>query len=137
MSIESRTQKQGFTLLELVTALAIFTIVLGATAQALISYYTALDFQDQRNTALRHCTAVISQMREVRDDNPDDFPGAIVARWPDDGAVADVPTMRAEAVNVSYVNPNADPLEVTVRTQWVDLHGRPATFSVSTMLTGV
>ena len=137
MSVDLRTDKHGFTLLELVTAMAIFTMVLGATAQALISYYTALDFQNQRNSALRHCTAVISQMREERDNSPDDFPDAVVARWPNDTAVAGAGSMRAEIVDVNYTNPNGDPLEVTVRSQWVDLRGRPAAMSVTTLLTGV
>lgn len=137
MSVDLRTDRHGFTLLELVTAMAIFTIVLGATAQALVSYYSALDFQNQRNSALRHCTAVMSQMRDVRGKNPGSFPGAVVARWPNGAAVAGAGSMRGEVVDVSYTNPNGDPLEVTVRSRWLDLRGRPAAMSVTTLLTGV
>lgn len=132
-----RRNREGFTLVELVVAMAVFTMVLGATAQALVSYYAALDFQNQRNTAVRNCTAILSQMREVRDDNPNDFPGAITDEWPDAGAIDGAGTLPQETIDVSYVNPNANPLEVTVRSQWVDLRGRPMTLSVTTMLTGV
>jgi hypothetical protein len=117
--------------------MSIFTVVLGATAQALISYYAALDFQNQRNTAIRNCTTVISQMREVRDDNVDNFPDAITAEWPDAGMIDGAGTLPQETIDVDYVNPNANPIEVTVRSQWVDLRGRSMSVSVTTMLTGV
>ncbi|NUM54387.1 MAG: type II secretion system protein [Candidatus Hydrogenedentes bacterium] len=132
-----RIKDSGFTLVELVVALAIFTVVLGATAQALISYYSALDFQNQRNSALRNCAAVISQMREVRDDNPDDFPGAIIAEWQDNTTIDGAGTLPQETITVNYTDTNADPIEVTVRSQWVDLRGRPVAMSITTMLTGV
>ena len=130
-------RNRGFTLVELVVAMGIFTVVLGATAQALVSYYAALDFQNQRNTAIRNCAAVVSQMREVRDDNPDDFPGALTVEWPDTTAIAGAGSLPQETLEVDYVDPAADPIEVTVRSRWVDLRGRSMTVSVTTMLTGV
>ena len=137
MSSVKCRHREGFTLVELVVAMSIFTVVLGATAQALISYYAALDFQNQRNTAIRNCTTVISQMREVRDDNVDNFPDAITTEWPDGAMIDGAGTLPQETIDVDYVNPNANPIEVTVRSQWVDLRGRPMSVSVTTMLTGV
>lgn len=137
VSTIGRQKKEGFTLVELVVAMSIFTVVLGATAQALVSYYAALDLQNQRNTAIRNCTTVISQMRELRDDNPNDFPDAITAEWPDSAVIDGAGTLHQEQIDVDYVNPNANPLEVTVRSRWVDLQGRPMSLSVTTMLTGV
>jgi len=127
--------KQGVTLLELTIAMAVFTVVLGATAQSLISYYVALDTQNQRHTAVRNCTGIVSNMRDVRDANPDDFPDAIVALWPDDAEVEGAGSLPQEVITIDYVNPNANPLEFTVRSRWVDLRGRPVTLAVSTMLT--
>lgn len=137
MVLRHRSKKEGFTLVELVVAMTIFTVVLGATAQALISYYAALDFQNQRNSAIRNCTAIISQMRQVRDDNPTDFPGAIVDEWANNAAIDGAGTLPQETIDVTYVDPNSDPIEVTVRSQWRDMRGRPMTVSVTTMLTGV
>ncbi|HRI87864.1 MAG TPA: type II secretion system protein [Candidatus Hydrogenedentes bacterium] len=128
-------REEGFTLVELVIAMAMFTVVLGATAQSLISYYAALDLQNQRHTALRNCTAVISQMREVRDTSTDDFPDAILDEWPNAGVVAGVGALPQEQVTVTYADPNANPLRVTVQSSWVDLRGRPVAIQVSTMLT--
>lgn len=127
----------GFTLVELMVAMAIFSAVLGATAQALVSYYAALDFQNQRNTAIRNCTTILSQMREARDDNANNFPDAITTEWPDNGPIDGAGTLPQEVIDVQYVNTNANPLEVTVRSRWVDLRGRAVAVSVTTMLTGV
>ena len=125
----------GVTLLELTIAMAVFAVILGATAQALISYYVALDAQNQRHTALRNCTGVISNMRDVRDANPASFPSAITALWPDGAAVAGAGSLNQEQVTVDYVNPNANPLEITVSSQWADMRGRPMSVGVSTILT--
>ena len=132
-----RSKNEGFTLVELVVAMTIFSVVLGATAQALVSYYAALDFQNQRNTAIRNCTAVISQMRQVRDDNPGDFPDAITDAWPNNAAIDGAGTLPQETIDITYVDPNVNPVEVTVRSQWRDMRGRPMTIGITTMLTGV
>ncbi len=128
--------KDGFTLVELMVAMAIFSMVLGATAQALVSYYAALDTQDQRNTATRHCTTVLSQMREARAAAAT-FPGGITTLWPNTGVVAGVSSLPGEVVQVTYKSATADPLEVTVTSQFRDLRGRTLTVRVSTILTGV
>jgi len=132
-----RNKNEGFTLVELVVSMAIFTAVLGATAQALVSYYAALDFQNQRNTAIRNCTAVVSQMRQVRDDNPGDFPDAITDAWANNAVIDGAGTLPQETIDVTYVDANVNPIQVTVRSQWRDLRGRPMTVSITTMLTGV
>ena len=126
---------QGFTLLELTIAVAVFMIVLGATAQALVSYYVTLDVQNQRFVASRNCTAVLSAMRNTRDANPDNFPGAVTAAWPDGAEVPALASLPREQITVTYTNPSANPLDVLVRSTWVDLRGRTLTMSVSTILT--
>ncbi len=135
MRLRQLKEKQGVTLLELTVAMAVFTVVLGATAQALVSYYVALDTQNQRHTAVRNCAGIISNMRDVRDANPNSFPDAIVAEWPDGAEVAGVGSLQQEVITVDYGNPSANPLQVTVRSQWVDLRGRPVSLEMSTMLT--
>lgn len=135
MHLRRLKDNKGVTLLELTIAMAVFTVVLGATAQALISYYVALDVQNQRHTAIRNCTGIISNMRDVRDANPESFPDAIVAIWPDGGQVANAGSLPQEVITVDYVNPAANPLEITVRSNWVDLRGHPISLSVSSLLT--
>ena len=128
-------EEKGVTLIELTMAMALFAIVLGATTQSLVSYYVALDEQNQRNTAVQHCAAVLSSMRDVRDANPANFPGAITAKWPNGGIVANVSTLPKESVTVNYVNPAANPLQVTLKSSWTDIRRHPMSLQVTTLLT--
>lgn len=125
---------EGLTLLELCVAMAVFSIVLGATAQSLVSYYVALDVQNQRHTAIRNCTTVLSAMRDFRDANQENFPDALVTQWPDGQVINGAGSLPGETITVDYTDPGANPLEVTVRSQWNDLRGRPIAVSVTSML---
>ncbi len=128
-------REQGFTLLELTLAVAIFAIVLGSTAQVLVSHYATLDLQQQRSTAVQLCRGVLSDMRAARDANPDDFPGAIVEMWPNDVQIDGTGLLRDEQVSVVYADQTANPLDVRVTVSWSDLRGRPVQSSLATMLT--
>ncbi len=55
----------GFTLMEVMAALAIFMIVMGATAQGLINSFSVIRLQEERTSALNDCRAVLSTMRHV------------------------------------------------------------------------
>ena len=61
---------RGFTLLEIVVALAIFTVTLGVTAQGLAYAYGVVNLQNQRVTANNDCRAVISSLRQVAAERP-------------------------------------------------------------------
>ena len=135
MSSTNQHRSAGFSLLELLLASAIVLVVVGATAQGLVSYYSSLDLQNQRTVAVQDCAGVLSEIRDVRNNNPNDFPDAITTRWPGGAEVADVGALRNERVTVNYQDETANPLNVTVTARWEDMRGRPATVSVSTMLT--
>ncbi len=57
--------QQGLTLIEIVFAMAIFIVILGATAQGLIYSYTALAVQQQRTSAANDCLAVLAALRRL------------------------------------------------------------------------
>ncbi|MBX7258320.1 MAG: prepilin-type N-terminal cleavage/methylation domain-containing protein [Candidatus Hydrogenedentes bacterium] len=126
--------EEGVTLLELTIAIALFAIVMGATATSLVSYYVALDMQNQRHSAIKDCATILSNMRDVRNTNPDDFPDAITAVWPDGTTIPNAGTLPQETITVDYVNPNANPLEVTITCTWVDMRGRQLTAALSSVL---
>ncbi|MCP4642521.1 MAG: type II secretion system protein [bacterium] len=130
-----RRKNEGFTLLELTIAVAVFLIILAGTARALVSYYVAMDVQNQKFAAVRDCTAVLNAMRNVRDASPDAFPDAIIAEWPDNSVVTDLGSMTQQTITVQYTNVSANPLQVNVTSQWLDLRGRTLNVSVATMLT--
>lgn len=61
----------GFTLIEVMMAMAIFAITLGATAQGLGFAYGLVTLQKQRVVAANDCRVVISGLRQVIAANPD------------------------------------------------------------------
>lgn len=126
--------EEGVTLLELTIAIAVFAIVMGATATSLVSYYVALDMQNQRHTAIKDCATILSNMRDVRNANPDSFPDAITAVWPDGTTIPNAGTLPQETITIDYVNPNANPLEVSIVCTWTDLRGRQLTAALTTVL---
>ena len=127
-----RTGARGFTLLEIVLAIAIFTITLGATAQGLAYAYGLVNLQNQRVTASNDCRAVISALRQViaadvatgacpADKNR--FPCVIMdwtSRFPEDAAaVAALPaaqqipfaglyTLQDETITVTLTSPTGE-----------------------------
>lgn len=127
--------REGFTLLELTLALSVFTIIMGATAQALISYYVVLDMQNQRTAAAEACRGLLSDMRDLRDANPVSFPDAITTEWPDGQNVVDPGLRAGQTLRVDYTDPVANPLEVQVTARWSDVQGHTITVSISTILT--
>lgn len=55
----------GFTLMEVMVALAIFVIVMAATAQGLVSSFSAIRIQEERTSAINACRSVLSTMRQI------------------------------------------------------------------------
>lgn len=129
-----RKNNEGFSLLELTIAVFILALVMGATAQALISYFAALDLQEQRNQATLTCKSVLSIARQVRDANPDDFPGAVTARFPHNEEVDGMGSLPGEVVTVTYLDPEANPLEIVVTSTWRDRMGRQISSRMGTVL---
>jgi prepilin-type N-terminal cleavage/methylation domain-containing protein len=148
--------RNGFTLVELVLAMGIFTVVLGIVAQILVSYYAALDLTQQRTVATQNAIGVLNEMRAVRNRNPDDFPGALLARFPEGTVVSAQSerkedrafvTLPGENITINYFRPDgaplsgaelnmANPLVVALTSRWDTLRGpQQATARVSTILT--
>lgn len=152
----SARAQTGFTLVELVLAMGIFTVVLGIVAQILVSYYAALDLTQQRAVATQNAIGVLNEMRAVRNLNPEDFPGALLARFPE-GTVLSAQsdrkedrafvTLPGENITVAYFKTDgtplagaelnvANPLVVVLTSRWDTLRApQQATARVSTILT--
>ena len=137
------TKQEGFTLLELTLAVAILAVVIGATARTLISFYANLDLQDQRNIAIQHSRAILSDMRSVRDahpntaDNPTDFQTNVLEQFPNETVMTGPLQLTNSEVEITYESaaPTANPLTPTVTVRWKDLRGRQVSDSISTALT--
>ena len=131
-----RHNNAGFTLLELTLAMALFAVVLGSTAQALVTYHANIEMQNMRSAAAQNARSVLAEMREVRDDPLQPFPAAILARWPHGEAVAGGGNLPGEQILVTYADPTANPLEITVVSIFTDMQGRPVRVQLGTALTG-
>jgi Tfp pilus assembly protein FimT len=163
MKRKPRQSELGVTLLELTIAVAIFAVVIGSAAQALISFNVALTSQRDRNVAVQQCRAIFARMREMRDNPPlvvptdptTQFPNYLFAQWPHGQAVAPAnPLLRNEQITATYgwrdltlpgtaaapppYDPTlgeGDPVEVTLTYTWTDPMNRPMQFTMTSVLT--
>lgn len=124
------------TLVEITLAIAIFAILMGVAAQALISWYAALELQSQRTVAVQALSGVLSDIRQLRDNDPDGFPENITEAYPDVSTV-ELPTqvLSQQNVQIRYVDTTANPLEIVLTMTWNDPRGRQATLRMGTLLT--
>lgn len=144
---------RGLTLVEVVFSIAIFMIILGATAQGLTSFFGALELQEQRTVAAQNSRTVLGWLRQARDENVEAFPAGVVRRFPaetplrnraplvtDGGKISrdavdsNWPLPNQEVV-VTYTDAEANPLEVSVVSRWTTLQGQSAQFTLTTLLT--
>lgn len=131
---KKRAASRGFTLLELTIAMALFAVVLGATAQSLVTYHAALEMQNMRSVAAQNARSVLADMRSARDNGP--FPEVLLNGWPDGAVVEGASTLPGENIVVTYTDVTANPLEVTVVSTFPDMRGRPVRVQLGTALTG-
>jgi len=131
------SSREGFTLIELTMAVAIFLVVLGATAQGLVSYYAIIATQHQRTVAIQDAKGILSQMRQLRDANPDEFPDSILAVFPDGLVIEDQgnANLPQQIIRITYTDITENPLEAMVQCTWRDAGGRTSQVQISTRIT--
>ena len=59
-------RKRGVTLIEVTMAVAIFAVVIAVSAQSILSFYVAIDMQEDRIVATHAARAVLAALREMR-----------------------------------------------------------------------
>lgn len=151
MSVPRKWNGQnGVTLIEVTLAVAIFSVAIAMSAQALISFYAAVDVQEQRAEAMQAARAVLAEARQKRLDFelPNDqfnwngmlswFGQMQSANWDNflrNDTAAN--TLKNHVITVTVLDmegnvaQNGDnPLEVHVRSSWTDLRGREASVEV-------
>lgn len=143
--------ERGVTLIEITLAVAIFAGVIGVTAQSLMSFYVAIDMQEQRMEAVSTCRSVMDGLREKRMQFTDTFPQGLLTwintqngnSWTDyladnskhvelAGETIQV-TCYSEAGDVADGNDN--PIVVHVTTTWQDRKSRTLSATVVSILT--
>jgi prepilin-type N-terminal cleavage/methylation domain-containing protein len=145
----------GVTLMEIMVAMAIFSVVIGVTATALTSFYVTMDLQEQRIEAVQSCRAVLGAIREKRHQykQPEDqFDWTAFLGWIDQENSAGWPEflkqgasheeLRDHSLAVTPLNlegnpanPNDAPIEFHVTAAWKDRKGRTMQAQVVSVLT--
>ncbi len=150
MPARMKKSNSGVTLMEVTLAVALFAVVIAMSAQALISFYAAIDVQEQRVEAMQAARAVLAHVRQKRADfeEEDDvynwsgllswFNTKEEAGWteflrntsgtnylPDHDIDVTVLNMDGDAANAGD-----NPLEVHVTSSWSDLRGRTISVEV-------
>lgn len=151
-----RTSESGVTLMEVTVSVAIFTVVLGVSAQSLASFYAAIDQQELRIEAMQACRSVLGEIRQKREEYYD--LGADSFDWGDWMAWIDQENdtgwtkyardsygsnpLRDHKISVELRNMQGqqavagdNPVEVQVTSTWLDLRGRPMRASVISIVT--
>lgn len=137
--------------MEVTLAVAIFSAVIGVTAQSLASFYVSVDVQEQRMEAITACRGVMDALREKRTEFATNFPEDLLA-WIDNENEEGWPAfleenldhveLASQALSVECQNLDGDaagvgdnPIVVFVTTTWQDRRGRTLSSTVSSVLT--
>lgn len=153
MSTRKLRPNSGITLMEVTLAVALFAVAIAMSAQALISFYSAIDVQEQRVEAMQAARAVLATVRQKRADfegENDTYNWNGLLSWFNSNQETGWTAFKRSTPGPNYL-PNHDidvtvlntdgepatasdnPWEVHVRSTWTDLRGR----SVSVEVVGI
>lgn len=130
-----RKVQPGFTIVELMIALFVASLVIAGYVGANILAQKNTEEMNERTVAIQDANQVIERMRNVSNTENWDFPEDTVAAYPHGAAVTGFNNLINESVIVSYENTNEDPLHVTVTVTWTSYGGRAHTETVETHIT--
>jgi prepilin-type N-terminal cleavage/methylation domain-containing protein len=123
----------GFTLVELMIALVVITLVIGGYVGANIAAQRNSEEMHERTIAIQDANRTIEQIRNVS--RTGTFPSNVTTEFPPNGAVAGFANLTNEQVVVSYVNANGNPLLATVTVTWLSYPQRQNTERVQCYIT--
>jgi len=130
---EDRFGERGFTLLELVLAMAISVLFLVSLLGANIMTQKANAVAQQKTVAMQDATQVLERMRDSATFGL--FPANVLATFPNNGTVAGFQNLTGENVSVQYVSTTANPLDVRITVSWVDETLHPVNYSMNSFVT--
>ncbi len=119
----NRNCDDGFTLLEIVIAFSIFSVMFLALMGGVASSYSNVMNSGDRTVAIKEAQIVLNTIRLARDQGIA-VPAGIVAAFPVGPLVPPRTTLPNEVVTITYANTAVSPLTVTVTVQWSTAEGR-------------
>jgi len=118
--------KNGITLVEILIATAIIVFAAIAVIQVYVSVIFLSDTNKEETIAMAHLTNMIEAIKcapfsNIIVDFPNGVSGGTTSN--DYAKLVGGYVLTGERIVVSYVNPNSDPLEITVSVNWRDRRG--------------
>lgn len=151
-------KKEGFSLIEVMITVVVVTLALVGTLMANSAIQQSGEASFERAVAIQEANQVIERMRQTAASGS--FPSNVTTAFPNNtarpnftslrpqcGALANPPSpciwpfafnsdgTSQEQVVVTYVNPNANPLDVTVIVVWRERGIRQAQISLRSLIT--
>jgi prepilin-type N-terminal cleavage/methylation domain-containing protein len=128
-----RKGQSGFTLMELMIALVVTTLVIGGYVGANMKAQQTAEAMHERTLAIQDGNRAIEEMRDAS--RTGTFPDNVVMAYPNNGTPSGFNNLTDEVVTVSYASTTANPLDVTVTVAWTSYVGREETEAVRTYIT--
>lgn len=129
---KQRNLKNGFTLLELLVTSSILVVILVGTLLLFINSAFLLESSKNTIIALNHAQTVLEEVRKVSSSS---LNNVVSVNWPTWAANNGLNTLKEENIQVSIVNPSADPLDITVTLNWKDRMGRARAINLRQLVT--
>lgn len=133
MHFPQQFSESGFTVAELMITLAVVVLITAGYLGSNIVIHQATAAAFERSLALQDAHQLMEQMRDAA--NQGQFPENVTSAFPDSGTVGGFNTLPNEQVTVRYVDPAADPLDVTVTVTWNANGRRPEDVALRTLIT--
>jgi prepilin-type N-terminal cleavage/methylation domain-containing protein len=126
-------RRKGFTLTELLISL--FVIAIGLLGMVLGNTHVQQGSESahERMVATQDAHRVIELMRNTSANG--NFPDNVATSFPNGRAVAGFNNLNSEQVVVTYADPEADPLNITVTTTWRERGVRIVSTQLRTLMT--
>jgi len=131
LTVSTPRIRSGFTLIEMMLAMAIFAFVLVGWMSVMLHSFRLVQHSDMRIEAVNEAQTVMNLIRSANTD-PDNFPEIVTNAFPAGVLSPARDTLPGQVVTISYQNTN--PLTVTVAVQYTENNGRTQTETLSTLL---
>jgi len=127
-------RRNGFTLIELMIALVVITLVVGGYIGANVRAQRNTEEMHERTVAIQDANRVIEQMRDVSKTGT--FPANVVAVYPHNSQVTGISNLTDEVITVTYTGAVTDnPLIATITVTWLSYPVRTCSETVQTYIT--
>lgn len=131
-----KNNKTAFTLAELTISTAVMVGVAVPALLLFLNYLILMDMNKNTTIAINDASCILENMRNIDPFTPNNVTSSYPQGQDLSGRIGPTRKLRNEAIYVTYQNPSADPLTITVTVNWQDeVRIRNRSLSLATMMT--